>query len=296
MVRRFNSNWMGYWIDVYTYMKYKYSEKSAQKFISHFWDRYGHLGVVHINFKFAIMLYDEYLACKRMGTRFYAAIGIGGAGKTTLLKNVMYFLDETIENNSKNRISVSMIEYLKQIKQLPKSKGYAAFMDEPDDAISGISKIGKDIRKVYGKGRQHGIFSGICATDVTDIPPFIWKKIHVLFFLPTWGQVWVFSNNPKQLRFPIQRIKQDIMKYGYDLLVSMRSQANIFPTYKHTALDSEIDEYERTKWLDYQNDLDKVLMVNHQEEEKVEKKINSNKWKNDPSKIISSANNLVIYK
>lgn len=261
LVTRSVDNWLKHLVDVYTKTKDEYSPEFAMKFIAFYIDRYDEFGRSFLDYKLAFFLTDIYYEAKRCGTRWFAALGIGGAGKTTIMKNAFYYLDPTIKNNQTEMIVTDIKHYLKALKDIPQDSLKALFLDEPDDEVHHQSKSGKVLRKVLGKQRQHGIFTGICATDVTDIPAYIWKKINVLFFCPFHGQVWLFINEPRKLKFPIQKIRAEIIQYGYDLLVSMRRYAYIFNSHAATPLDSEATEYISRKWEDYHNDIEEGLKM-----------------------------------
>lgn len=257
-VRDSKKDWLGHLIDVFTQTKENYGLDNALKFLDYYLVVYKTHGRSYIDYRLGIALFDEYKSAKRIGTRLYACIGIGGAGKTTIMKNVLYFLDPTLNNSM---ITTEMKQSMNLLLQVPKDSYKSILMDEPDDEIHQSSKEGKQIRRVAGKWRQHGVFIAICATDVSDIPPYLWKKVHGLFFCPDYGQVWFFQNRPKELKFPIQRIKRDIMQYGYDLLVALRKHARIFKSYGETPLDNEKTEYEETKWDDYIEDINKTINI-----------------------------------
>lgn len=186
-----------------------------------------------------------------------AFVGVGGTGKTTLAKNVFYFLDPTF---NLSRLSTDNMNFIKNIDSL--SEMQATLMDEPDDDAAGQSRSGKLLRKIFGKARQANMFVGICATDLTDIPTYIYRKLTHIFFLPSLGKYMLFKNRPKHGSYVIQDIRRNYQQKGYKVFYELSKDVGCLKgkTIGSTPLsNSEELQYIVNKKQDFKNDIKKFI-------------------------------------
>jgi len=264
MVTRSIDNWEKHKQDVYEVLKKKYGEVRATKFISFYKSRYDKFGRSFIDYKLAFQLVDDYHFVKRVGTKWYACVGSGGTGKTTLLKNIMYFLDPTFNVDCTTTTVYSFVKKLRDFKTVGSMK--ALFMDEPDDDLTSNSKAGKVLRKILGKARQQKLFLGFCATDLKDIPPYIFRKLDGIFFLPYWGTGMYFENQPKRKKYVVQEIRNQYGDRGKGYGIFFQKAKDIgclrFTTLVKVPLDNEQEkQYLRDKKKDYELDIDNMLGI-----------------------------------
>jgi len=260
MVTRSIDNWENHKKDVGEVLKGKYGEKRAVKFIDFYKNRYDKHGRSFLDYRLAFQLVDDYYFVKRVGTKWYACVGTGGVGKTTLLKNVSYFLDPTFNVTCITDDVLSFTKKLKEFKTIGSMK--SLFMDEPDDDLTSNSKGGKLFRKVTGKARQQKLFLGFCATDLKDIPPYIFRKLNGIFFLPQWGKGMYFKNQPTRKRYPIQEIRRKYSDKGYDIfyIESKKIGCLKFTTMASVPLSKKDEKkYLHNKEKDYENDINNLI-------------------------------------
>lgn len=254
---------------IYEVVKKKYGEQRAKKFIDFFSQRYDKYNRSFIDHKLAIALMDDYKYCERIGTKWYAFVGVGGTGKSTIAKNVFYFLDPTF---SHQRITTDIKKLVKIISELPSTNALnACFMDEPDDSIIANSKDGKILRKIFGKIRQQQIFIGICATDLKDIPPYIFRKLDGVFFTPYLSKGMYFKNRPKQKSYILQKIRFHYDRKGYSIFFELQKEKGciLFDTHKYTPIDFEEKQYLKDKREDFESDIKDFLTKEKPKEKRI---------------------------
>jgi hypothetical protein len=272
MVTRGNINWQRHKEDVYALLiKRGYSYNNINLFLQFYANRYDTFGRNFIPYELAWWLRDDYEYVKRVGTYVYAFVGVGGTGKSTLLKNVMYFLDSKFSNKNLHTDIHSFVNDLAASTTIGSMK--AIGMDEPDDDIAPQSKDGKILKSIFGKFRQQQLFMGICATDLKDIPTYIWRKLNAIFFLPYLGRAMLFENKPKKGEYILQEIRNEYADKGYQVFfnLSRRKGCLKFNTQRYTPLDSAQElEYLNTKAKDYMDDLHKFAVAGNAESQRDE--------------------------
>lgn len=215
MVTRSDINYPQHLLDVEEWIKTKYKKDPTKpkKFMSIYKNRYDPHKKSYIDYRLAAGLMEDYAYVRSKGTRWYALVGEGGTGKTTLAKNIGYFFDETL---TLERVNMSMISFVKGMdNQQTVGANKAIILDEPDDDISANSILGKKLKNILGKARQQRLYLIFCATDLVDIPPYIFRKINGVFFLPYLGKGMYFKNRPRKFMYPIQVLRENYGKKGY---------------------------------------------------------------------------------
>lgn len=260
MVTRSNVNWEQHKQDIHSIITKRNGIDKANKFIAHYSSRYDKFGRSLMDWKLAFWLMDDYYAVKNIGTRWYACVGEGGTGKTTLLKNVFYFFDETL---APSRVQMDTEGFLKQLKKFSVNDSMKGmFMDEPDDTINTSSNAGKALREVLGKMRQQNLFLGICATDLKDIPIYIFRKLNGIIFLPAQGSYMFFKNNPAKQSYPLQEIRKLYGLLGYKVFYQLRGRHGCLTgrTYNINPFDAAQErEYKEEKAKDYLGSIDRAI-------------------------------------
>lgn len=251
-------------LDVFDQIKKRYGEKASKLFIKYYSTIYDSHDRSFIDYKLAFWLLDDYYYVRDIGTRFYACVGIGGTGKTTLLKNVFYYLDPTFKPTERLIFNAySFIKILDKLDTLNSMK--AVLMDEPDDSIYVSSKLGKALRDILGKGRQQKLFVGICATDMKDIPPYIYRKLHGVFFLPYLGSYFFFKDRPKVGSYVLQELRDRYTKEGYKVFYRMKENKGCLKGHSIKATPFETTEetkYIKNKADDYDSSIKRFLQMN----------------------------------
>ena len=263
MVRRSTEDWEEHKRDVFEIIKGRYGEDRATKFIEFYKSRYDKYGRTFLDYKLAYWLFDDYHYVKRVGTKWYAFVGVGGTGKTTTAINVFHFLDNNFELNKSLCFDIhSFVKSLKAFETIGSMK--SCYLDEPDDLASYASKEGKYLRKICGKARQQKLFLGICATDLKDIPPYIYRKLDGIFFFPCLGKFMFFKNRPKKLSYVIQEIRDNYTKMGYKTFFVLKRHTGCLRgncISKTHFTKEELDSYLNKKKKDYEKDIDTMLKI-----------------------------------
>jgi hypothetical protein len=152
---------------------------------------------------------------------------------------------------------------VKNISQLPKTKARrGVMMDEPDDKYHISSEKGKIFRRIIGKLRQQHLAIGLCATDLNDIPPYMFRKIDRIFFTPYLGKFMLFKNRPKKQSYLIQEIRKDYTNKGYKIFFQLKGKEGCLggTTIKASPFDfTDNDEYLKNKLSDYERDIQSFL-------------------------------------
>lgn len=260
MVTRSDYNYEQHKEDIKLLINEKLGSPNGDRFIKFYSERYDIQGRSFIDWHLALVLVKEWLDCKNLGTRWYAFVGVGGTGKSTLAKNVFYFLDPTFNIYRSSNDLKGFIKIIGGFGEEDKLK--AAYMDEPDDSVASHSEKGKQARKIFGKIRQQNAFLGICATDLTDIPPYIFRKLSGVFFTPKLGKGMFFRNDPEKKSYLLQEIRKNYQVKGYKIFFELQKRVGsvLFDTSKYTPLDSQESEYLKLKRKDYENDIKEFLV------------------------------------
>lgn len=260
MVTRSDRDWEGHKREVLELIRHKYGEDKASKFIEMYKDRYDKHNRNLIDYKLAFSLTNDYYHVKRHGTKWYAVVGTGGTGKTTILKNIMYYLDPSFKLD---RLHTEILPFIKQLNVWERADTlHSIMLDEPDDDYSANSRGGKLLRKIFGKIRQQNLFIGICATDLKDIPPYIYRKLDTIIFCPFKRRAMVFKNKPKKKSYVVQKIRDEYAKKGYDVFFELQRSkgCTLVNTYnlKPFTVDEE-KEYDALKHKDYKKNTENFV-------------------------------------
>jgi len=258
MVTRGMDDWEQHKKDVLERTSQWYGEERASKFHQHYVQRFDKFGRPLLHYKAAYSLYDDYIYTHKIGSRFIAIVGTGGVGKTTLMKNLAYFFDDTFDLQ---RLNMEMRPFINKIQELPRIKANRAVcLDEPDDTYHPQSKMGKLIRRVLGKCRQQNLFLMINATDLKDIPPFFYRKLNTIIFLPMKGTGYLFKDSPKKKIYLIQKIRKEYGERGYGIFFDLKKYALEFKTFNMSPFTKhEEEQYILDKQADYDRDINKAI-------------------------------------
>jgi len=243
-------------------------------FMNFYSNRYDKYDRSFIDYKLAYRLIDDYHRVKKLGTIVYGIVGEGGTGKSTFLKNILYFLSPEFNNNA---ITTDLLSFVKVIDSYPKLNALKSVgLDEPDDGLHFSSNEGKRFRKIIGKWRQQQLFIGICATDPSDIPAYLFRKLHTLFFLPYHRVGYEFRNIPRKGIYLLQELKnayKDRKGYGtfFEYMKKHPRHYFRFETSSLSPLDIDKkskEEYLENKSKDYDNDIKGFITMVQKKEDK----------------------------
>jgi len=231
--------------------------KLAKNFIDFYSDRFDKHGRSFIDYKLALALYDDYIGVsKKNGMAWYAVLGVGGSGKTTISKNCSYFLDNSF---SIDRVKTELLDIIKMFKKYGMTEAKSYVLDEPDLNVNSNSKGGRIARNVFGKARQQKAFMFFCATDFSDIPNFIYKKINRIIFCVKKGKAMLMKDIPQKKIYFIGKLKKEYtQKLSYEVFFNpmFKKYALCFDSSGYTPLSKEQEkEYDRNKKKDYNDTL-----------------------------------------
>ena len=261
-----NRNYLQHIKDVYNRLL-PYGQPMAVKFIKHYRSRFDCYNRSYLNYKIAYSLLDDYYQVKKSGIRWYGCVGVGGTGKSTLGKNLAYWFDKSF---TEKQIVTTFRELVTNLRSFPTINSMKSIlMDEPDSTIHPNSREGKLMRSIFGKARQQQLFMIYCATDMNDIPDWIFKKLSGIFFTPVIGRAMFFKDQPQKKAYIMEKIKQKYKKDGYEIFYKFqKSKACIpFDTTKRVPLTAEQEAgYITSKANDYDKSLEHVdTLLNHKE-------------------------------
>jgi hypothetical protein len=262
MVTRSNVDYGKHCREVYEFAMQKFGDAKAKKFINHYKSRYDIYNRSFIDYKLAMTLMNDYRFVHRVGTRWFAIVGTGGTGKTTLMKNILYYLDNQFDNSF---LAFDIDKMVEIISKLPVVDARRAIgIDEPDDQYHISSKKGKILRKIFGKIRQQKLWLCFCATDLKDIPPYIFRKLDGIFFTPSLGKFMFFKDRPKKKDYAIQFIRNKYSERGYEIFFDMAKKKRCLSgtTIRDSPFDlNQKDKYLVDKQADFKNDISNFISM-----------------------------------
>lgn len=238
---------------VYTNIYSKlHSKEKAKEFIGYYkscYDKYEHTG---LDYKLAFLLYkDKRKVEHKSAIRWYGIVGPGGTGKTTLAKNICYFFDHNFNSSA---ITTEIKDAVKMMINTPITGAFKSILiDEPDFEIHANSKTGKAIRNVFGKVRQQQVYMVFCATDLIDIPPFIFRKLDTIIMTKQLGEGIMVRNEVQKNFTPVTDLREIYLQKNYGVFfnaiktgIGMRIN-----TYNFTPLSAEEEAiYKKNKEQD----------------------------------------------
>lgn len=262
MVTRSDSNFDKHCLEVFEIVRRKHGLDVGLKFIDYYYGVYKDYDRSYLDWKLAFTLLDDRKRVERIGTRWYACVGIGGEGKSTLMKNVLFYFDPSFKPSDRSVYDwVKVVHKWREFGDINTEK--AILLDEPDEFAWG-SQEGKRLRKILGKARQGKYFFAICATDLADIPNFLFKKLDGIFFIPYQGRYMYFKNRPKKLSYILQDIKRFYYQKGYDIFMQYRKTKGCVVGHCTPAMpfnDDENTRYIKTKKDDFLDDMGDFIKV-----------------------------------
>lgn len=271
MVTRSIDNYQKYKEEVFEKIKGIYGEKSATTFINWLSERYDKFNRSFIDYNIALQILDDYLEVKdKNGIITYAVVGIGGSGKTTIAKNIGYLLDPTI---NPDRIKEDVIEMVEVMDLLPENGALKVIiLDEPDSDIQPTSLIGKKFRSILGKLRQQQLFPFYCATDLNDLPSYIYKKVNRLIFCPYKGKAIYFKDDPENEVYTIQFLKNQYRYIGFKAFLNNKHLGLQFDCSKETPLKEEEEKlYLENKKKNYKQEISELLALSKEKDPSLKK-------------------------
>lgn len=271
MVTRSIDNYEQHKKDIYKVISEKYGEKRAKEFIDFYSSRYDKFGRSFLDYRVCWSLFDDYKLVAKSGIRWYACVGSGGTGKTTLAKNIGHFLDNTFDVN---RVKITAYELVKKLNEFDAINAMKAIiLDEPDESVHPTSKQGRKLRNVLGKARQQQIFVIYCATDMRDIPDYMYKKLSGIFFCSQLGHALFFKDKPRSRVYIINQIKRKYKDDGYGVFFNFKRNKGClsFSTTKQVTLSEEDEkEYIKYKSNDYKKELKSCIITMKEHKKKDE--------------------------
>jgi hypothetical protein len=263
LVTRWDRSWEQHKKDIYESLIKEKGERKAKMFIEHYALRYDKYNRPFLDWQLAVELYKDYVRVGHNKIAWYAIVGAGGVGKSELAKNCAYFLDADF--TPANGLCDNFYRFTEILKSFPSKHAMrAAVLDEPDVAISPSSEEARALRPVFGKARAQQLFLFFCATEMSDIPNFVYKRLNNIIFLAernnTKGVALLYKDRPKLRRYYMGRLKKDYMeKLSYSVFFEYEKKARKLNTYKGTPF-TVVQEaaYEQNKENDYINTLDRA--------------------------------------
>lgn len=217
------------------------STREINDFLDWFDAVYGKKKRVYFDWRLIVDAYKTFRHVLDDSMFWVAFVGEGGTGKTTMAKQFLYTLDPTF---SYSRISRDSYGFIKSIADLGNYK--SVLLDEPDDELHNLSKEARLLKSILGRVRQRNLFAGICATELSSIPPVIYHKLNAIFYMPAKPKFYYFKNNPLKWQFPVQLIKRGYRDKGYLIFKDVLKSWNIRGTF---AKDVPISKEQEKKYL-----------------------------------------------
>ena len=132
----------------------------------------------------------------------------GGEGKSTLAKQVLHFLDHSMDCE---RISLTYDEFIESIynaKAVKKLKYPCVLLDEPENKTHSNSAKGRKFRDILEKVRQMNLFVGVCANSWSSVPAFIQERLTAVCFLNSKHRFTLWDKDKDPTNTVIDEIKE----------------------------------------------------------------------------------------
>jgi hypothetical protein len=262
-IKQYNTDWEAHKQSIYE--KYLcYGERRAREFVDYYAKLYDEHKKPFLNHRIAWHLFDDMKLVQKSGVIWYAVIGNGGTGKTTLSMNCLHFVDPTF---NLNRVSFSAYDFVNILNSFPVVNAMKGVqLDEPDNSIHTTSTQGKLLRSILGKARQQKIFAFYCATDMNDVPGYIYNKLSRIIFTNCLGSAVLFKDRPKKAIYVMSAIKEAYRKWQENAFYNHKRKGMFRPgglqfgTYGHLPFNKEeVEKYEEEKRNDYKNTLENFV-------------------------------------
>jgi hypothetical protein len=252
--------------EVNTLYSGKFGTDKTKPFIKHItkcYDKYNRNFLPH---KIMWRAYDLHNKVTKLNQhQIYGFVGRGGYGKSTLCKNIMYYHDNSFNQES---ICQSMDDFVVILYKIIKSKNHkyrSIMIDEPSKETHQSSKEWRLTQDVLNQIRQENLFIGICATDISLIPSslmnlvtgmYAFRKMYIYDYYDEEkkegiiGKILKEYEKTKTYDWVIQR---DILKCAYI--------RNYF-SYKNTPIDCENAKYRNLKRKEFIKKVEKLMDLN----------------------------------
>ena len=216
MVTNSKENYVQYKKDVFDMYNKKFPQhkKGIKNFVEMISKAYDEKKRVYFPYKLMFYLFGKRNYVKKKNQHYWIAfIGKkGGEGKSTLCGNMLYFLDNTF---NEERVKLTYKEFISIIPKAKKENRFPSIqLDEPENKIHVLSWKGRQMRDILEKIRQLNLFVGVCANSLTSVPSFIYDRLDCIIYLENF-RFWAWDNQLDKPRHTIiSDIKKEFVKKG----------------------------------------------------------------------------------
>jgi hypothetical protein len=167
-------------------------------------------------------LYEKYRRVVKHNQHFWIAfIGQkGGEGKSTLAKQVLHFLDPSMDSK---RVSMNYDDFIKSIfraKSIQRLKFPSVLLDEPENKTHAMSAKARKFRDILEKIRQMNLFVGVCANSWTSVPTFIQERLTAVCYLTQKHRFALWDKDKDPEHAIIEDIKENWGKQRHKVFMN----------------------------------------------------------------------------